>query len=231
MTPAVVNQRRSLVVPKTPENDRALAELLADPIVQMVMKADRVTEQELVSLISATLSRLGAGSKDRSALKGTRSARDYRPSVGIMLLNRANQVFVGRRRKADGGAWQMPQGGIEEGEDPRAAAFRELKEEIGTDKAEILAESKNWLYYDFPGGVADKGRHKGRRGQRQKWFVMRFNGADSDININTAEAEFSDWKWVSLSELVDLVVPFKRLVYLSVLEEFHDAVEPFAEGV
>lgn len=216
-------------MPKTRENDRALAELLADPIVQMVMKADRVSEQELISLISATLSKLGVESKDH-ALGGARAARDYRPNVGIMLLNKANNVLVGRR-KTNGEAWQMPQGGIEEGEDPRAAVFRELKEEIGTDKAEILAESKNWLYYDFPRSLIGKGRHKGWRGQRQKWFVMRFNGADADININTAEAEFSDWKWVSLAELADLVVPFKRLVYLSVLEEFHDAVEPFAEGV
>jgi putative (di)nucleoside polyphosphate hydrolase len=214
-------------MPKTPENDRALAELLADPIVQMVMKADRVTEQELVSLISATLSRLGAGSKDRGALKGARSARDYRASVGIMLLNKANQVFVGRRHETNGDAWQMPQGGIEDGEDARVAAFRELREEIGTGKAEILAESKNWLYYEFPRALIGKERHKGWRGQRQKWVVMRFTGKDSDININTADAEFSDWKWVSLAELADLAVPFKRLVYLSVLDEFHDAVEPF----
>ncbi len=214
-------------MPKTSENSRALTELLADPILQMVMKADRVTEQELVSLIGATLSRLGAGSTDRSALKGARSARDYRASVGIMLLNKTNEVFVGRRRKTNGDAWQMPQGGIEEGEDARVAAFRELVEEIGTDKAEVLAESKNWLYYDFPRSLIGKGRHKGWRGQRQKWLVMRFTGKDSDIDINTAEAEFSEWKWVGLAELADLAVPFKRLVYLSVLDEFHDAVEPF----
>ncbi|MGH6817265.1 MAG: RNA pyrophosphohydrolase [Methylovirgula sp.] len=217
-------------MPKTPKNDRALAELLADPIVQMVMRADRVTEHELVSLISATLSRLGADSKDGKTLAGARALRDYRPSVGIMLLNKANNVFVGRRRN-NGEAWQMPQGGIEEGEDPRDAVFRELKEEIGTDKAEILAESKNWLHYDFPRSLIGKGRHKGWRGQRQKWFAMRFNGVDADIDINTAAAEFSDWKWVSLAELADLVVPFKRLVYQSVLEEFQDAVEPFAQGV
>lgn len=214
-------------MPKTRENDRALAELLADPVLQMVMKADRVTEQELISLIDATLGRLGAGTKDRGALKGARSARDYRASVGIMLLNQANQVFVGRRNKTNGDAWQMPQGGIEEGEDARVAAFRELKEEIGTDKAEILAESKNWFYYDFPRALIGTGRHKGWRGQRQKWLVMRFSGKDSDININTADVEFSDWKWVSLAELAELVVPFKRLVYLSVLDEFRDAVEPF----
>jgi putative (di)nucleoside polyphosphate hydrolase len=229
MTPALMKQERIVAMPKTPQNDRALAELLADPIVQMAMKADRVTEPELISLISATLSRLGE-SNDAKALGGVRAARDYRPNVGIMLLNKANNVFVGRRR-ANGKAWQMPQGGIEEGEDLRAAAFRELKEEIGTDKAEILAESKNWLCYDFPRALIGKGRHKGWRGQRQKWFVMRFNGSDAEIKINAAEAEFSDWKWVSLAELADLVVPFKRLVYLSVLEEFHDVVESFAEGV
>jgi putative (di)nucleoside polyphosphate hydrolase len=215
-------------MPKTPQdpNQAALAELLADPIVQMVMRADHVTEQELAALIGEKLSKLGAGSKvERDGTPTERASRDYRSSVGIMLLNQNNEVFVGRRRQSGGEAWQMPQGGIDEGEDPRIAAFRELKEETGIENAEILAESKSWLYYDLPAALVGKTRHKGWRGQRQKWFAMRFKGSDGDINIMTQESEFSAWKWVGIEQLADLIVPFKRLVYMSVLDEFRDAVE------
>lgn len=221
-------------MPKTPRdpNQATLTELLADPIVQMIMRADRVTEQELVVLIGEKLSKLGAGSKsDFGENPIERASRDYRPSVGIMLLNDKNEVFVGRRRNTAGEAWQMPQGGIDEGEDPREAAFRELKEETGIENAEILAENKSWLYYDLPPALVSNARHKGWRGQRQKWFAMRFKGSDADINIENPESEFSAWKWVSMDDLVDLIVPFKRLVYMSVLDEFRDAVEPFVDGV
>jgi putative (di)nucleoside polyphosphate hydrolase len=111
--------------------------------------------------------------------------RAYRPAVGIMLLNAADQVFVARRIDTDAEAWQMPQGGIDDGEEPRAAALRELEEEIGTNKATILAESRFWLRYEFPAELARKvwgGRY---RGQRQRWFAMRFTGADSDIDLAT----------------------------------------------
>jgi putative (di)nucleoside polyphosphate hydrolase len=212
-------------IPQT-HNHPDLTELLADPIVQMVMKADRVTERQLMESLGAVISRLGTGAKAEPADSpvGPRAARDYRPSVGIMLLNKKNDLFVGRRCNTKGEAWQMPQGGIEDGEDPRAAAFHELKEETGTDKVEILAESKSWLFYDLPAAMISKARHRGWRGQRQKWFAMRFKGSDTDINIKTAEPEFSDWKWAPIEELPALVIPFKKLVYLSVLEEFHDAV-------
>jgi putative (di)nucleoside polyphosphate hydrolase len=220
-------------MPKTSEDSdqAALADLLADPIVQMVMRADHVTQQQLVALIGQMLSKLGAGSKvDPGGNPIERTSRDYRPSVGIMLLNKDNEVFVGRRQRTGGEAWQMPQGGIDEGEDPRTAAFRELKEETGIENAEILAESKSWLYYDLPAALVGKTRHKGWRGQRQKWFAMRFKGSDGDINIMNPESEFSAWKWVGIEQLADLIVPFKRLVYMSVLDEFRDAVEPFVDG-
>jgi NUDIX domain len=128
-------------------NSPTLAELLSDPIVQMAMSADHVTEQQLMSLISDTLSKLAVGSQSGLAgnPKPSPGFADYRPGVGIMLLNANNDVFVGRRQRTKGKAWQMPQGGIDEGEEPSTAAFRELKEEIGTGNAEILAESTGWL--------------------------------------------------------------------------------------
>jgi putative (di)nucleoside polyphosphate hydrolase len=197
-----------------------LADLFAEPIVQLVLKADHVTDDQLRSLIGATL-RGARVESDQTVARNPGSAR-YRPSVGIMLLNTNSQVFVGRRRNAKGTAWQMPQGGIEEGEKPRAAAFRELKEEIGTDNAEVLAESKDWLFYDLPPRLIARARHGPWQGQRQKWFVMRFKGSDAEINIRTGDAEFSAWRWAPVEDLPDLIVPFKRAVYLSLLDEFRE---------
>jgi putative (di)nucleoside polyphosphate hydrolase len=144
----------------------------------------------------------------------------YRPGVGIMLLDRRGRVFVARRIDIAAETWQMPQGGIDEDEDPRAAALRELKEEIGTDKAEILAESKGWLRYDLPAELLQAARHGPWRGQRQKWFVMRFTGEDGDIDLATGHPESSAWKWVEVRELPELIVSFKRQVYLDLLSEF-----------
>lgn len=144
----------------------------------------------------------------------------YRRGVGIMLLNRDGKVFVGRRIDQEEEAWQMPQGGIDRGETPRDAAFRELKEEAGTDKADVVAESKGWLTYDLPGAL--RGRlWRGRYvGQKQKWFAMRFQGRDEDIDLATHHPEFSAWRWVGHDQLVTLIVPFKRALYGDVLAEF-----------
>ena len=144
----------------------------------------------------------------------------YRRGVGIMLLNRDGKVFVGRRIDQEEEAWQMPQGGIDRGETPRDAAFRELREETGTDKAEIVAEAKDWLTYDLPGAL--RGRlWRGRYvGQKQKWFAMRFQGRDGDIDLATHHPEFSAWRWVGHDQLVTLIVPFKRALYGDVLAEF-----------
>jgi len=145
---------------------------------------------------------------------------EYRACVGVMLLNHRGEVFIAQRIDMPTEAWQMPQGGIEEGEDPREAAFRELKEEIGTDRAELVAERQGWLRYDLPEELRKGARHRGWRGQRQKWFVMRFTGKDSDINLATEHPEFSAWKWVPISALPDLIVSFKRQVYLDLVDEF-----------
>ncbi|HSV29609.1 MAG TPA: RNA pyrophosphohydrolase [Candidatus Omnitrophota bacterium] len=146
--------------------------------------------------------------------------RPYRKGVGIVLQNRDGLVFVARRIDTKADAWQFPQGGIDDGEDPRTAALRELEEEIGTAKAEIVAESRDWLSYDLPRDVADK-CWKGRfRGQAQKWFLLRFLGSDADIDIATEHPEFSEWRWMALADVPSVIVPFKRDLYERVVEEF-----------
>ena len=146
--------------------------------------------------------------------------RPYRPCVGIFLLNNDGLVFAGRRIDSRAEAWQMPQGGIDAGESPLQACMREMREEIGTNTAELVSQHDDWLYYDIPLPLADRlwqGRYKG---QKQKWMALRFTGDDSDINIATEEPEFCEWKWLSPHDLVDLAVPFKRDVYQNVLAVF-----------
>lgn len=148
------------------------------------------------------------------------AALPYRPCVGIILFNRTGQVFVAQRIDNPGPAWQMPQGGIDEGEDPETAAWREMDEEIGTTKATLLEESRGWLTYDLPADLVPK-IWKGRfRGQRQKWFAFHFDGQDQDIKIDTKHAEFSAWKWVDFMRVPDLIVPFKQDLYRQIVVEF-----------
>lgn len=144
----------------------------------------------------------------------------YRPCVGIMLLNAAGEVFVGKRVDVPGEHWQMPQGGIDPGETPQAAAIRELREEIGTDRARFLAELPGWIRYDLPPefqGGAWGGRYLG---QTQRWFAMRFTGRDEDIDLATEHPEFIAWKWVPMAQLPGLVIAFKRESYERVLAGF-----------
>lgn len=152
----------------------------------------------------------------------------YRPCVGIMVLNRAGQVWIGRRHDAPGepegpGAWwQMPQGGIDETEDPAKAALRELHEETGIRSVEIVAESTGWYIYDLPPDLRPKAWGGRYRGQKQKWFAMRFAGRDDEVALERPghKPEFDAWRWAGIDELIGLIVPFKRAVYEQVVREF-----------
>ncbi len=144
----------------------------------------------------------------------------FRPCVGLMLLNASGQIFVGKRIDQSVEGWQMPQGGIDAGEEPRTAVMRELKEETGTDKAEIIGEMENWLTYDLPPHLVGIAFHGKYRGQRQKWFALRFLGEDSDIDLHTHEPEFAAWKWVDMDALPRMIVPFKRDTYAQVIAAF-----------
>lgn len=157
----------------------------------------------------------------------------YRACVGIALFNHQGLVFCGERRDTPG-AWQMPQGGIQKGEDPRLAAMRELREEIGVSHAEIIGETSSVLRYDFPDFLQHRSIYKGKyRGQEQHWFALRFTGHDSDIDLvahNDHEGpEFTAWRWVELTDIPKLIVPFKRAVYESVVAEFTPLVSRLRE--
>lgn len=207
------------------ETELSLQQVLSDPIVRLVMRADKVDEQALKTLFEQTSANIRNA---RAALPyepdweppPALPGRRYRLGVGIMLVNQAGMIFVGRRIDRSAEAWQMPQGGIEEGESPKHAALRELREELGTAQVEIVTSTESWLQYDLPDEVVKRRPHDGWQGQMQKWFLMRFNGKDSDIDVAAKHPEFSDWKWVPADELVRLIVPFKRPLYVAVLEEF-----------
>lgn len=159
----------------------------------------------------------------------------YRLSAGIMLINRDNLVWIGSRvsiklsgSDESANRWQMPQGGITSGEDPAQAALRELEEETGVRSARIIAEARDWLSYDLPVNALQSlgGKY---RGQRMKWFAVRFLGEDDEININADHGggpEFDSWRWASIDELAGLIVPFKRPVYEAVVEQFRPLIQP-----
>jgi putative (di)nucleoside polyphosphate hydrolase len=163
-----------------------------------------------------------------------KEALPYRPCVGIMLLNRQGRAFVGRRSEGanapegEGKWWQMPQGGMDEGEEPEAAARRELFEETGVRSISIIARTGDWLLYDLPEeliGVAWEGRF---RGQKQIWFAARFEGEESEIDLMPREGhepEFDAWQWVRIEDLPSLIVPFKRAIYEAVVEELSPHVQ------
>ena len=163
----------------------------------------------------------------------------YRPNVGAALFDRRGKVLIARRadlpQPLEGlsGAWQLPQGGIDPGEDPRVAVLRELAEEIGTDHARIIGEYPEWLTYDLPQSLVGRALGGKYRGQRQRWFALRFLGADADIRLDRhTHPEFDAWRWAELAELPALAVPFKRAIYAILAEvffRFAHPVDPAAE--
>jgi putative (di)nucleoside polyphosphate hydrolase len=160
-----------------------------------------------------------------------RDPKRYRPNVGLALFHREGLVFLGKRHGAEGPyQWQMPQGGVDRGEAPAEAALRELEEEVGVQPhlVDLIEETSDWLYYDFPMDIRSKLKPRGRyAGQRQKWFAFRFKGRDSDIKLDTHTPEFSDWRWAPLETAPALVIPFKRATYEEVARRFakHSAGE------
>ena len=146
----------------------------------------------------------------------------YRPCVGIMLLNKQGLIFAAQRIDGQVPAWQMPQGGIDAGEEPKTAALRELTEETGIAASDVtlLGQTEDWVNYDLPPELLGKVWKGKYRGQKQLWFLMRFEGEDHQINIATEHPEFSQWRWISAPEVVASIVPFKRAVYETVVSHF-----------
>lgn len=172
----------------------------------------------------------------RSADQGTAMDLEqlpYRPCVGIMVLNRRGEVWIGQRasrpgKEVPGGWWQMPQGGIDDGEAPGEAALRELREETGMRSVRLVGESREWHPYDLPAELKGKAWGGRYRGQTQKWFAVRFLGPDSEVELDQPghEPEFDLWRWAPAGEVLALIVPFKRDVYARVLDEFRPLFRP-----
>jgi putative (di)nucleoside polyphosphate hydrolase len=150
--------------------------------------------------------------------------KPYRRGVGVVLVNAKGRVFVAQRIDTKEIAWQMPQGGIDDGETPRQAALRELQEEIGTNKARIIGVTPKWLAYDLPADLQSKVWKGKYRGQKQKWYLMLFTGVDGDIDLETDHPEFSTWKWLPFTHLPRVIVGFKRDIYKQVVAAFKDKV-------
>ncbi len=148
----------------------------------------------------------------------------FRPGVGMMIIDKNNRVFVGKRIDSKVNAWQMPQGGIDLGETPSRAALREMEEEIGSGNAKIIAESKNWYSYRIPKYLVPRLWEGQYCGQKQKWFLIRFLGEDSEIDIQTTVPEFDDWRWVEFDELLENIIPFKHALYQKVINEFKELI-------
>jgi putative (di)nucleoside polyphosphate hydrolase len=152
----------------------------------------------------------------------------YRRGVGLMVFNQNRDIFIGKRIDTKTDTWQMPQGGIKEDETVAEAGLRELYEETNMVDVKIIAETQNWLYYDLPTFLIDRLWDGQYRGQKQKWLLVRFFGPDSVIDIKKSSAEFKKWKWIGLDKVPEIVTPFKKHLYTSVVEEFRDIIKAAA---
>ena len=163
----------------------------------------------------------------RANPRARQKLRPYRRGVGAVLFNARGQVLVARRLDTPGEAWQLPQGGLDAGESPRRAVLRELAEEIGTARARIIGEAPGWLAYDLPASLAARAWGGRYRGQKQKWFALRFQGRNSDIRLDAGDhPEFDAWRWIKLEDLPARVVAFKRPLYRALVEAFRRFARP-----
>lgn len=162
---------------------------------------------------------------ERNLEKNEPSKLPFRPGVGMMIIDKHQRVFVGKRVDSKATGWQMPQGGIDIGETPSAAALREMEEEIGSNKGHIIAESKCWYSYRIPAFLIPRLWDGQYCGQKQKWFLIRFTGEDSDINVHTEIPEFDQWKWVEFEELLSDIIPFKLNLYKQIVDEFKTLIK------
>lgn len=177
-------------------------------------------QQESVMLIEKEKSYSSVNQTDILIMKDYRKL-PYRDGVGMCIINKKKEIFVGKRISSKFDGWQMPQGGIDLGETPSKAAMREMLEEIGTSNGVIMSETKSWYCYDVPRLLVPKLWNGAYRGQRQKWFLIMFEGEDSEINVDASiHPEFYKWQWVDYQSLPDIIIPFKRKLYQSVLAEF-----------
>lgn len=156
------------------------------------------------------------------------SRKKYRPGVGIILLNQKKQVFIGQRADSVVETWQMPQGGIDGEEAPLESALRELMEEVGTNNVELIQTSARWYYYDLPMELQPILWDNQYVGQKQKWFLFQYLGADAEINIKTEQPEFIAWKWTEFADLPNIIVYFKKQLYLDLVEEFESTIKNLA---
>ena len=196
--------------------------LLADPMVRLLMEADGIGERDILELTKHACINRDAR---RSADKGASNSRDFeglalRPGIGVMLVNARGLVFVGRRNDVAHEAWQMPQGGVETGETTLEAALRELREETRISQVALLAQSRRPLHYELPDELLRRLPALPWRGQLQTWFLMRYLGDETEIDVRTEQPEFSAWTWASPDTVTRMIVPFKRALYARVFGEF-----------
>jgi putative (di)nucleoside polyphosphate hydrolase len=202
--------------PSQQSDDLDLLSLIDAPEVRLLMAVDGVDREELIAM----LGRVRIALATQAVVSPTFDESHYRPGVGIVLINERREIFMAQRSDVEHAAWQMPQGGIEPGETPQQAVLRELREEIGTNNATFALEAAHWIYYDVPTKLAQQAWGGRWAGQRQKWFLMAFQGNDTEIDLATEHPEFRDWQWTSPQTLIALAPPFKRQFYRSVFAQF-----------